>query len=282
MALKLGIPIGTDLALDELITVAEEADRLGFDSLWLPEHLVMPQDVRGSPFAGDAHPAMPADLPFLDPFGLLAFLAGRTERIRLATHVYNLGLRHPFVAARAVATLDVVSGGRLEFGIGASWLEGEWEALGLDFASRGRRVDESLAVCQSLWGDDVTEHHGEFFDFGPVMFVPKPLQKPWPPIHIGGDGAAALRRAALHGDGWVPMNHRLDELGPAVARMAELRAEAGRDGAVEVTFWGPVRGAADLDRYARAGVDRVLVRPWRAREDPTEGLERLAALALAG
>jgi len=276
---KLGIPIG-DLPLHDVIAVTEEADRLGFDSVWLPEHLVLPRDMGGSPFAGDPHPPTPPHLEFLDPFGLLAFLAARTDRIRLATHVLNLGLRHPFVTARAVATLDLVSGGRLDLGIGASWLEGEWRALGLDFATRGRRVDESLAVCQSLWGESVTEHHGEFFDFGPVMFTPKPLQKPWPPIHVGGDGPAALRRAARHGDGWVPMNHRLEDLGPALARLAELRAQAGRDGAVEVTFWGPVRGPADLDRYARAGVDRVLVRPWRAGEDPGEGLRRLADLAL--
>jgi len=281
MAVKLGIPIG-DLDLPDVITVTQEADRLGFDSVWIPEHLVLPHDMQGSPFAGVPHPPIPADMPFLDPFGLLAFLAAITERIRLATHVYNLGLRHPFVTARAVTTLDVLSGGRVDLGVGASWLEGEWQALGLDFASRGRRVDECLAVCRSLWGQEVTEHHGEFFDFGPVMFMPKPVQKPWPPLHVGGDGPAALRRAALNGDGWVPMNHRLEELGPAVARIAELRARAGRERPVEVTFWGPVRNAADLDRYTRAGVDRVLVRPWRSGQDPTEGLQRLAELALAG
>jgi len=281
MAVKLGIPIG-ELGLADVITVTEEADRLGFDSVWIPEHLVLPHDMRGSPFADDPHAPIPADMPFLDPFGLLAFLAARTEQIRLATHVLNLGLRHPLVTARAVATLDVISGGRVDLGIGASWLEGEWQALGLDFATRGRRVDEALTVCRSLWSEDITEHHGELFDFGPVMFVPKPVQKPWPPIHIGGDGPAALRRAALYGDGWVPMNHHLDDLAAAVARITEWRAAAGRDGAVEVTFWGPVRGPADLDRYARAGVDRVLVRPWRLGEDPREGLHRLAAVAQAG
>ena len=270
MAVKLGIPIG-DLAPHEVVTVTEEADRLGFDSVWLPEHLVLPHDMQGSPFAGDPHPPIPADMPFLDPFGQLAYLAARTERIRLATHVLNLGLRHPFVTARAVATLDVISSGRVELGVGASWLEGEWQAVGLDFASRGRRVDECLGVCQALWSQDITEHHGEFFDFGPVMFVPQPVQKPWPPIHVGGDGPAALRRAALN-DGWVPMNHRLDELGPSLARIAELREQAGREGMVEVTFWGPVRGPGDLDRYAEAGVDRVLVRPWRSGEDPRAGL----------
>ena len=125
-------------------------------------------------------------------FTYLAFLAARTTRIRLGTHVYNIGLRHPFVVARSVATLDVLSEGRVDFGIGASWLAAEWQATGLDFASRGRRVDEALAVCQQLWSQPVVEHHGEFFDFAPVMFEPKPQQRPWPKLHVGGDGPAAL------------------------------------------------------------------------------------------
>jgi probable F420-dependent oxidoreductase len=274
---KVGIPIG-ELSPAVALSVAEEADRLGYDSLWLPEHLAMPAHSGGSPFAGATqHPSIPPDMPFPDQFVFLAHLAARTTRIRLATHVFNIGLRHPFTTARAVTTLDVLSGGRLDFGIGASWLAEEWAAVGLDFATRGRRVDEAIAVCQRLWTEPVTEHHGEAFSFGPVMFEPKPVQRPWPPLHIGGDGPAALRRAATVGDGWVPMNHRLSELGAPIERLAALRASAGRPGRVEVTFWGPVRSAADLDRYAAAGVDRVLARPWRRDEEPVAGVRRLAA-----
>jgi probable F420-dependent oxidoreductase len=276
VAVKVGIPIG-DLSPAAALAVAEEADRLGYDSLWLPEHLVMPVHSAGSPFAGAAdHPEIPPEMPFPDQFVLLAHLAARTTRIRLATHVYNIGLRHPFTTARAVATLDIVSGGRVDFGVGASWLADEWRAVGLDFTSRGQRVDEALAVCRRLWSEPVVEHHGPCFDFGPVMFEPKPVQQPWPPIHVGGDGPAALRRAATTGDGWVPMNHRLSELAAPIARMAVVRAEARRPGRVEVTFWGPVRSVADLDRYAEAGVDRVLARPWRREEDPVEGVRRFA------
>jgi len=274
---KVGIPIG-DLSPGVALAVAVEADRLGYDSLWLPEHLVMPVASGGSPFAGQTgHPSIPPETPFPDQFVFLAHLAARTARIRLATHVHNIGLRHPFTTARGVATLDIVSGGRLDFGIGASWQEAEWRAVGLDFATRGRRVDEAIAVCQRLWSEAVVEHHGDCFDFGPVMFEPKPAQRPWPPIHIGGDGPAALRRAATVGDGWVPMNHRLDELAGPIARMAAIREEAGRPGRVEVTFWGPVRSAADLARYEEAGVDRVLARPWRRDEGPVEGVRRFAA-----
>jgi probable F420-dependent oxidoreductase len=276
MPLKVGIPIG-DLDAEVASRVTVEADRLGFDSVWLPEHLVMPVETGGSPFAGPSHPPIPPETPFPEPFVMLAFLAARTSRIGLATHVYNVGLRHPFITARAVTTLDVVSGGRCQFGVGASWLAEEWEAAGLDFAGRGRRVDEAIAVCQRLWSEPRVEHHGEFFAFSPVAFEPKPVQRPWPPIHVGGDGPAALRRAALVGDGWVPMNHRLDELAGPIARMAELRAAAGRPGTVEVTFWGPIHHPSDVQRYTDAGVHRVLARPWRRDEDPVEGVHRFAA-----
>jgi probable F420-dependent oxidoreductase len=256
--------------------VTQEAERLGYDSVWLPEHLVFPVQTEGSPFHGADHPPVPADVPVFDAFTYLGFLAGRTERIRFSTHVYNIGLRHPFVSARAVATLDMVSGGRVEFGIGASWLRAEWDAVGLDFDSRGRRVDESIAVCRRLWTESVIEHRGEFFVFGPVMFEPKPVQTPYPPLVIGGDGPAALRRAASVGDGWVPMNHTLEQIPPQAARLAELRAAAGRDGRVEITLGATPTDLDDVVRYADAGVGRVIVRPWQRSRDAIEGLRRYA------
>ena len=157
-----------------------------------------------------------------------------------------------------MTTLDVVSDGRAMFGIGASWLEAEWEAVGLDFATRGRRVDEAIAVCQQLWSEPVVEHHGEFFDFGPVMFEPKPVQKPWPPIHIGGDGPAALRRAATVGDGWIPMNHTVEQIPADAARIAALREKAGRPGTVEITMGV----AADLDGLRQAAATPAWVGLW--------------------
>jgi probable F420-dependent oxidoreductase len=269
--------------------VAQEADRLGYDSVWLPEHLVFPVQTEGSPFHGADHPPVPADVPVFDAFTYLGFLAGRSERIRFSTHVYNIGLRHPFVSARAVATLDIVSGGRVEFGIGASWLRAEWDAVGLDFDSRGRRVDEAIEVCRRLWTEPVVEYHGEFFDFGPVMFEPKPVQQPHPPLIIGGDGPAALRRAATVGDGWVPMNHALEQIPPQAARLADLRAAAGRAGPVEITLGGTPADVGEVARYADAGVGRLIVRPWQRSSDAIEGLRRYAgevvdpaAAALAG
>jgi probable F420-dependent oxidoreductase len=258
------------------LAVTEEADRLGFDSVWLPEHLVLPVDMGGSPHDGQDHPPIPPGVPVFDPFVYLSFLSARTENIRFGTQVYNIGLRHPFSTARAVATLDVVSGGRLDLGIGASWLRAEWEAVGLDFDTRGRRVDESIDVCRRLWSEEVVEHRGEFFSFDPVMFEPKPAQRPWPPLHIGGDGPAALRRAATVGDGWIPMNHSLEEVPAAVARLAELRERAGRPGRTEVTLGASIADEADVERYAAAGVDRVFVKPWRRTSEALESIGRFA------
>jgi probable F420-dependent oxidoreductase len=272
--MKIGISLGM-LRPSAWTEVTREADRLGFESVWMPEHLVIPVQLAGSPFAGSDHPPIPADVPVFDVFTHLGFLAGLTEQIHLGTQVYNIGLRHPFAVARAVATLDVVSGGRLEFGIGASWLKAEWEAVGLDFATRGRRVDESIEVCQRLWSEEVVEHHGEFFDFGPVMFEPKPTHAPWPALHIGGDGVAALRRAARVGDGWIPMNHTIDQIPADAARIAAMREEAGRPGTVEITIGGP----AELDglrRYADAGVGRALVKPFQSTKDALDGIRRFA------
>jgi probable F420-dependent oxidoreductase len=256
--------------------VAAAADRLGYESVWIPEHVVVPLASSGSPHAGADHPPIPSDVPIFDPFGYLCFLAARTTRVRLGTHVYNIGLRHPFITARAATTVDVLSNGRLSLGIGASWLRQEWEALGLDFDGRGARVDEAIAVCRRLWTEDVVEHHGHFFDFGPTAFEPKPVQKPHPPLHIGGDGPAALRRAATVGAGWMPMNHTLDELPQALARLRELARRHGRTDPIEVTLAADVRSPADVERYRDAGVTRCIVRPWARSSEALDALERFA------
>jgi probable F420-dependent oxidoreductase len=272
--MRIGIALGT-VRPDRWAEVSCEADRLGYESVWMPEHLVLPVASDGSPYDGADHPPIPSDVPVFDAFAYLSYLAGRTENIRFGTHVYNIGLRHPFVVARAVTTLDIVSDGRAEFGIGASWLEAEWHAVGLDFTTRGARVDEAIAVCQRLWQDPVIEHHGENFDFGPVMFEPKPVQAPWPPIHVGGDGAAAMRRAALVGDGWIPMNHAVEQIPAAATRIAEMRDQAGRSGPVVITMG--VHAELDALRAAAdAGVGRALVRPWSSGRQTIDGLRRFA------
>jgi len=261
--------------------VAVLGDQLGFESAWLPEHMVIPVQAAGSPHHGQDHPPIPATVPIYDVFTYLAFLAGKTENIKFGTHVYNIGLRHPFTVARAATTLDIVSKGRFLFGIGASWLKEEWDVVGLDFATRGKRVDESLAICIKLWTDEIIEHHGAHFDFDQVAFEPKPFTKPHPPIIVGGDGPAALRRAATIGQGWIPMNHSLEQLPASVAKINEIRAAAGITEKCEITMGGgPVTSLDDVKRCRDFGIDRMLISPWKSSREALDGIKEFAETIL--
>ncbi len=251
------------------------ADELGFESVWFPEHLVLPVEMAGSPFAGAEHPPVPPSTPVFDVFAYLSFLAGRTRRVRLGTHVYNLGLRHPFTSARAVQTADTVSQGRIELGVGAGWLRGEWDVAGLDFDSRGARLDEALDLCRRLWTEEQVAHHGRFFDFEAVMFEPKPVQRPHPPVLIGGESPAALRRAACH-DGWIGLNHSPDTARTHVTTLHELRSSAGVSGPFSVTVGATVTDDADVAALSGAGVDRLIVAPWARTRDVPDALAEFA------
>ncbi|MGH3970296.1 MAG: LLM class F420-dependent oxidoreductase [Mycobacterium sp.] len=254
--------------------LTQRAEDLGFESVWLPEHLVLPATMTGSPHHGDSHPPIPPQTPVFDALNYLAFLAAQTSIIRLGTYVYNIGLRHPFVSARAAATLDIVSAGRFDFGVGASWLREEWDAVGLDFDSRGARVDEALAVCRALWTEPTVEHHGRFFDFAAVAFEPKPVNGP--PLHIGGDGKAALRRVARFGDGWLPMNHTAEQIPDSVRTLRRLWAGHGRSGEPQVSTSVPISSVDDVQRAADAGIDRLIVAPWQRTRDALDGITRFA------
>lgn len=274
--MKLGIALGR-LHPDYFLDVTVAGDRLGYESVWLPEHLILPSEMSGSPHPGEGHPPIPPDTPVFDAFVYLAFLAGRTRSIRLGTGVYNIGLRHPFVTARAVQSLDVVSGGRAELGVGASWLWEEWKAAGLDFATRGQRVDEAIVVCKRLWTEREIAHRGRFFEFDTVRFEPKPIQKPWPPISIGGESERALDRAARVGDGWIGMSHDLDTASVQIARLrARLEAHGRAFDDFGVTVTADVRRSDDLAQWRALGVTRLVVAPWKRSREAVDGLVRLA------
>jgi probable F420-dependent oxidoreductase len=277
---RFGVALGALNAHFHLDAVDAAAAR-GYESVWLPEHLVLPVTMSRSPRPGEEHPPVPPTTPVFDAFAYLGFLAARTPELRLGTHVYNLGLRHPFVAARGAATLDIVSGGRFEFGIGASWLEQEWDAVGLDFATRGRRVDEAIEVCTRLWSEPTVEHHGEFFDFAEVAFEPKPVQRPRPPLLVGGESAAALRRAAWLADGWIGMGHTLESAPARIARLRSLRADGPRAGLpMQICLGGAVSSRDDVARWEDLGVTRMVVSPWRRSPEAVDSLHRFADLAL--
>jgi probable F420-dependent oxidoreductase len=208
---------------------------------------------------------------------MLSSFAARTTSIRLGTYVYLLGLRHPFITARAFATLDWVSNGRALIGAGAGWLRSEWEAMGVDPATRGARLDEAIDVCRRLWTEDTVAHEGPHFPFPTVAFEPKPLQQPIP-VHVGGESARALRRAGRLGDGWIGMGHTPASAAAVVATLRTHRGEAGRlDQAFEVTVGGECRNAADVAAWESAGVDRLIVTPWTRSAEVLDALEAFAS-----
>ena len=174
--------------------IARTADELGFDAIGVPEHIVMPHDLV---------PAMGRFWP--DAFTAMAFIAGATTRIQVSSSVIVLPYHHPVVLAKAVSTLDLLCGGRVKLTVGAGMARGEFAALGVPFHERGRIMDEYIDAMKVLWTEDDPEFHGEFVDFSGIAFEPKPVQRPHPPLWIGGSSMAALRRAARVGDGWSPM-----------------------------------------------------------------------------
>lgn len=257
---------------------AVEADRLGFESVWMPEHLVFTEDMGASQYPGGRAPVSP-DAQLFDTPAFLCAIAESTAHIKLATYVYLFALRHPFVAARAFATLDVLSGGRAIVGVGAGWLKSEWDAVGLDFASRGKRLDEALAVAKRLWTEPVVSHEGRFFAFSGVHFEPKPVRKPHPPILAGGTSVAAMRRAARLCDGWVGMPGTLETLRPQLAQLRRVLDEEGRDPSTfDITVSAfETTGPAEIDAWQELGVDRIVVRPQKRTGTALDDLRAFAA-----
>jgi probable F420-dependent oxidoreductase len=277
--MKVGIALFR-LRPERMAAVARHAETLGFESVWVPEHLVLPTRIASRyPYAPDGIPPFTPDTPHLDPLMLLTHIAAATTTIRLGTNIYLLALRHPIVAARLAMSLDVLSGGRLTLGIGVGWLAEEFEAVGVDFTTRAARTRECVRALRALWTEPEPEFHGRFFSFGPVKFEPKPVQKPHPPLVFGGETEVALRRAAALGDGWYGVGHTPATAAGQVGKLRALLAAGGRaDGRFEITVSNaaPALASDDLARYAEAGVDRVVALPWTRGREAEEGLARLA------
>ncbi len=208
--------------------IAESAEALGFDALWTADHLVLP--IESSTF----YPYMPgmeirpdARHPFIDPMIALAGVAARTNRIRLGVSVYLAALRHPIVAAKLVASLDQLSGGRVLLGVGSGWVPEEYETLGIKFSERGKILDEHLRAMLALFREDHPRFEGKYFQFDNIGFDPKPVRK-HVPILIGGNSRPARRRAAQLGDGWHVIDVPIPELRDGIADLAEMCRSVGR------------------------------------------------------
>jgi probable F420-dependent oxidoreductase len=278
MALRVGVmtfPTAYSMAVGELAAALEAR---GFESLWLPEHSHIP--VNRSPWPGGAElPASYYDV--YDPIVGLAIAAEHTTTLRLGTAVLIMPQRDPIQLAKSLATIDVVSGGRLEVGIGGGWNLEEMRNHGADPARRFRRMREGAEAMVAIWTGSDAEYHGEIIDFDPIQAWPKPVQRPHPRIHVGGAAPSALQRVIRYGDGWIPLTGRGEgELTDDVRELRQLAVAAGRDpDALQITVCGASKDRATLDGYIEAGVDRILfVLPSKGRDETLSRLDRLASV----
>ncbi len=256
MRIGFGLPVAGAWAHPEpLAQFAGRADELGYDSLWAFQRLLV---------AADDEPA-PVYRSVLDPLVSLGFAAARTSRIRLGVSIVNMPFVSPTLLAKQAATVDVLSVGRLDLGLGVGWSPVEFTASGADSARRGARAEEYLAVLQTLWADEISEFHGEFYEIPPSRMAPKPVQQPGPPVLLGGVVPAALRRAGRLAAGWLSSSRAdLDAIGDQAAIVRQAAEEAGRDPAsIRVVCRGVVKAGELVGNTAPAGLApaRGLLRP---------------------
>jgi probable F420-dependent oxidoreductase len=267
MKVSVVAPVADGVTADPgwMVSFASHLEWCGFESIVVVEHTVLVTRYDSVyPYDSSGRVGLAADCPIPDPLDLLAFLAGHTSRLGLATGVLVLPNHHPVVLAKRAATVDALSGGRLRLCVGVGWLKEELEACGADFDSRGRRADEQLAVLRALWADQPTgaSYHGEFFSFDDAMCYPKPVAGERLPIHIGGHSRAAARRAGRFGDGFQPLGVAGPKRASLIALMREEASSAGRDPAgLEVSLDHAVT-KVDADRAGSLidqGADRIVL-----------------------
>ena len=250
-----GFGIGVTASPAVLGRIARHAEQIGYESLWTAEHVVLPDpQVPPSP--------SPPRTPFLDFAGVLCHAAAVTERIKLATGIIILPQRNPLVLAKELTTVDVLSSGRLVFGVGVGYLEPEFRALGIPFADKGPRTDEYLEAIRILWTEAKPAYSGRFVSFSGIDAQPRPVQKPHPPFVIGGHSSGAYRRAVRTGNGWYGYYRNVDDTKQCLAGLAAAAREVERPaalGTLEISVT-PRMGftADDVKSYAQLGVDRLI------------------------
>jgi probable F420-dependent oxidoreductase len=270
--MKFGIAIfPTDYAIS-MTELAPAVEQLGFESLWVAEHSHIPTS-RESPWAGG--PELPKHYwHTLDPFVALTAAALASKKILVGTGICLLVERDPIHTAKEAASVDVVSGGRFIFGIGGGWNREEMADHGTNFSQRWKLLRERTEAIKTIWANDVAEYHGEMVDFSPMWAWPKPVQKPHPPIILGGSGPKILERVVRYADGWMPNRGDVLERIPELQRLAK---DAGRE-RIPVTYY-PKANAEEIESCARAGVDRLIwYVPPDGRDAALARLEELGKL----
>ena len=267
----------TDKAIPAL-ELGPEVEARGFDSFWVPEHVHMPVR-RETPFPGTPDGSLPE--PYFrcqDPFTLLAGVAAKTTTLKVGTGICLVTEHEPIALAKRIATLDLMSGGRFLFGIGAGWLREEMEPLGTPFERRWQVTAERVAAMKALWTEEEAEYHGRYVSIPRTYSYPKPAQSPHPPVYIGAGSRWARQRVAEWGDGWLPNMPRPDRIERGMADIREQATALGREAdAIPTSVFGAA--PEDLDAYEQMGVARCIFRlPSSGADEVMPELERLTKI----
>lgn len=271
----------TDYSVDVAV-VARRAEELGFASLWVPEHSILPVN-SGSPWPGSTDGKIPkvyADI--VDPFVALGRASAVTTTLKLGTGICLVPERNPLLLAKEVATIDMYSKGRFQFGIGAGWLREETDIMGGDFAHRWAQTREAILAMKQLWTTVESEYHGKYYDFPPVYSFPGPAQKPHPPVLLGGMAKNVFKRVVEYGDGWMPIRVTPEDVKKGRAKLDELADAAGRDPrSIQIMVFGQQADRDLLKTLEEAGADSVTVRLETASEEEAlNSLEKMAEAVL--
>tara|TARA_Y100000590_G_scaffold51824_1_gene54373 strand:+ start:341 stop:1168 length:828 start_codon:yes stop_codon:yes gene_type:complete len=268
--MKLGI--GTILGPQtiDIVDLAPRVEDLGFESIWTGEQATLPVQT------ADPIPREWGNIP--DPFVLLSRAAAVTKTLKLGTAVVVVTEHHPITLAKAVGSLDMYSKGRLVFGIGIGSHPEEAEIFGVDFAHRWTQACEAISAIKELWTQDISEHHGAYYDFPPVYCYPKPVQKPYPPILLGSMVPQAFGRVVAYADGWIPIGVTSDKIREGRQILDELAANAGRDpNSIDITTFSETNDIVDIQEQIEAGADRIILGlPSAGRDESLLALDAIA------
>jgi probable F420-dependent oxidoreductase len=278
---KVGIvPINVSVRThDDIIALVTKAEEVGLESLWTFEHTIVPVEYASRyPYSPQGKMGAAPETVFVDPLIALSFAAAHSKTLKLATGVNILPQANPLLLAKQAASIDFVSNGRLLLGLGTGWLREEYEALGTPFEHRGARFDDYIAAMKKVWSGEVVEHRSEFLHWTNFKSFPVPVQRPHPPLIIGGSTGPAVRRVVQHGQGWFIPGSGPAELRKQIAEMHALCREHGRDPAsIELTAMWPYAAQPDaLASYEELGIARLVVMITAlGTANPIKGLEKL-------
>jgi probable F420-dependent oxidoreductase len=276
--MDIGISMGPGAEMGDFGAIAKKIEDLGFDSVWLPEHPVIPVN-HNTKYAGSPDGSIPIRMTLgVNPLIALARASATTEKLLLGTGVILVPEHNPLDLAKQISTLDFYSGGRFMFGIGTGWFREESEVMGADFDHRWTQAREYVLAMKELWTKEEAEYHGKYVDFPPVLLNPKPAREPHPPVYLGGNAKNVLQRVVRWGEGWLPIGVTPDGIKAARETLAELCDSAERDpDSIGITIHSQPADKDLIDRFEEAGAERVLLGVGAAdHEGVLNELEELA------